>query len=1067
MLTSSCLEASDSDLGAISLAFKSPFGKSHFLISLLLLFAGVVSPALGSAAEPSLTFAGGQVVSLDFFVNGLPETVDDALIKGVNALPKDIAAHWLVKELVRSGKYKDVIITESIRGNAFRWRVDMQIQRSIFSISIDGIGFLDESMYVSGLRSKAGSLFLEQYVEEDIARLTEMVREKGYPNAEVTSVQVRGVPNGTVRVDFKVERGDVCRVAEVKISGTQNVIETISLPIELGAICDTPLIRKKFRNEQERLISEGFLQASVKLDRVVYSESKTRAILFVSAVRGPKTIIETIDLATGEVTDDLLGDQTGLSAFDLTLLSDDDLKREIQNLYLEKGFAQVKVTGPNHVDLNSGDKMLRFLVLKGPQISIGEVEFTGDGLPVTKSQALESMDLNPGIFSQSIPYVERELPRYRESLEQLLLNEGFGDVAVDFPRVSISRSGGTAKLSFNIRLSRQYVLSELTILGRPDGMTLDRRQLTDTLDLDEPVSGVSINALQENIRRQLIEAGYYYAQVRHEVIVRSENDQNRKVLLVIEIMAGPLVRIGNVYTEGELYDKGERVRSISGLEKGAIFAPGALERARLRILRHSLFGSVSVEAFDQTAVERRESELDVVIRATGRRGYSLTLSPAYGTRNGYRFGTEFVWNEINDSGARFNVATQFSQDRQQVPIGKTSQEVGRKVTFGLTEPLLRVGNWVSPFDARVVFGLEVSNQDIETRLSETYQIALTYRPTLLGFDFDFEGGFGHEWSNLLSSRIEPLEAINNPSLQIHELFSRIGFDTRDNVEWARRGMLHELETQHARFGLDSDVAYDRYHLSSSFFIPLLARWSHAVSVGYITISDVVNRKKSTVTAPASRRSGLNGRGIVRGFPESGRSLGPLVWLDIEPPPGREDPSCINAVRAIGATNVLYAKYELRYRTSYFSDMLGLAWFVDSGAAYFTDRELTEIRGKIRENVASSSPDADECQVTNARVYQPPAVRLTSGNPFTSYWRAAFVSSGIGVRFIVPNFASISFDWGLPLIDPATSSSGSCSTVAEAESSGQEPVCIKRDRQDRLFGAIPIPGSFHIGIGATL
>lgn len=1056
-----------SDLGATSLSDTTFQRLLRLFYALFLLSCGALLSSVCLAAVHSVELRGGERLGLSFYLNGLPEMVDESVFRDLNGLPAVMVGQKLVKELVRSGKYKDVLISQSNKEASLEWRVDMQAQRSIFDISIDGIGFLDESVYVSGLRSKTGALFLEQYVEEDIVRLRSMLHERGYPNAKVTSVQIRGVPNGTVRVNFKVERGDVCRIAEVKVSGAENVIEIISLPIELGAVCDIPLLKKKLRNEQDRLVGEGYLKAEVRLDNVAYSRDKDRAVLFVSAVKGPQTRIGTLDLATGEIREDLLEDQGGLTAFDLTLLSEDDLRREVQNQYQEQGYAQVKVTGPSYVNLRSGDRVLRFFVLKGPQILIGDVEFTGDELPVTRSQALEAMNLDPGIFRQSVPYVEKELPRYRESLEQMLLNEGFGDVSVDPPRVSISRSGGTAKLIFRVRLSRRYVLSELTILGRPDDMVLDRRQLTDTLDLDEPVSGLSISALQENIRRQLIEAGYYYAQVRHEVVVKSEDIETRKVLLVIEIRAGPLVRIGNVYTEGELYDKGERVRSISGLEKGDVFTPGGLERARLRILRHNLFGTISVEAFDQSAVERRESVLDVVIRATGRRGYSLALNPAYGTRNGYRFGTDFVWNEINDSGSRFNVSTQFSQDRQQVPIGKTNQEVGRKVTFGLTEPLLRVGNWVSPFDARVLFGLEVSNQNIETRLFETYQISLTYRPTLFGYDFDFEGGFAHEWSSLLSSRIEPLEAINNPSLQIHELFAKVGFDTRDNVEWARRGMLHEIETQHSRFGLDSDVAYDRYHLSANFYIPLLARWSHALSFGYITISDVVNRKQSTVTAPASRRSGLNGRGLVRGFPESGRALGPSVWLDIEPPAERNDPSCINAVRAIGATNVLYAKYELRYRTSYFSDMLGLAWFVDSGTAYFTDTELAEIRAKISENVASIAPDPVECQVTNARIYQPSAVNLKKGNAFASYWNSAFVASGIGLRFIVPNFASISFDWGFPLVDPATRGGGTCVTVEEAESSEGEPVCIKRDRQDRLFGAIPIPGAFHVGIGATL
>lgn len=281
-------------------------------------------------------------------------------------------------------------------------------------------------------------------------------------------------------------------------------------------------------------------------------------------------------------------------------------------------------------------------------------------------------------------------------------------------------------------------------------------------------------------------------------------------------------------------------------------------------------------------------------------------------------------------------------------------------------------------------------------------------------------------------------------------------------------MYHEVSSQHARFGLDSDVAYDRYMLASHFYIPLLARWNHVLSGGFVAISDVTNDRKETVTAPESRRSALTGRALVRGFPEYGRSLGPLIWLNLEPAPGESRDNCPNAIRSIGATNLIYAKYELRYRTQALSNMLGLAWFLDSGAAFFTEQELKTISGRIDEETSQNSASSDGCVLAAARIYQGREVRLDSpATVLESYWQSAYVSSGMGLRFIIPNFAAISLDWGLPLRDPATLASQECLFIDDAEASEVAPSCLKRDRQDRIFGAIPFPGAIFFGIGATL
>lgn len=1030
-------------------------------------------------AEPIVTkLAQGTRVEIDVRASGISVPLPEGLEKELSGLSETALSQKLIKELVRSGKYRDVVVRRELDraperaavAGSERWSVSLKPQRMIYGVSISGLGFVDEEQYRKRLSSRAGSIFLEDSLNDDVTNLTAALQERGYPFARVATVQVRAVPSGAVVIEFVVERGLVCRLSEVRTTGDSSLLQRVTLPIELGAICNLPSIRKNLAAEQEKLRQSGYLEAKIQLDSVRYSDDKSSASLSVMYHRGPLTRIEAIDLATGAIRDDFVKSDGGISSFDLAHFGEEDLLREVRSVYLADGYAQVKIDGPRAVQLKSGDRVQRFYVQKGPRIIVGLVEFSGDRLPVPRADALKAMNLSPGLLSQSVPYDERRLSEYRDNLQALLLASGFGDVQVDLPRVSLSRSGGTARLDFNIRIGKIYSLAEMSVLGLPEGFEVIQADLDDIVEPGEPLSVTGMNDLREALRKQLIEGGHYYAQVRENPVLLNETADEKRIQLILEVDAGPITRVRSVYLEGETYGKSERIKAVSMLKRGDVFSPSALERARRRVMKYELFSAVSVEAYDLSAIERRDTEIDVVIRTTGRSGYTLALNPAYGSRNGYRFGVEFVRNELNESGLRFNANAAVSQDKEQLPIGEAPQQLGRQVTVGLTEPLFRVGQWVSPFDARVLAGTEVSNISFESRIFETTEVSLRWRPVFFDQDFDFEWGLAREWSRILSRSIQPLDVINNPSLQIHEVVLKGAFDSRDSIEWARRGMYHEVVTQHARFGLDSDVAYDRYTVSSNFFFPFLSRWSHAVSVGFISISDVFNKSKTTVTAPSSRRAALTGRASVRGFPENGRSLGPLIWLDLEPRSAEGTSTattCRNAVRSIGATNVAYTKYELRYRTSYLNNMLGLAWFVDSGAAFFSDGELATIKRGLDQEIGKQGASDDPCVLQQARVVQPPNIGKRGSRTPASYLRAAYVSSGFGLRFIIPNFAAISVDWGLPVQDPAESSQSSCPTISEAEENGQAPSCIRRDRQDRIFGTIPFPGSFYVGIGATL
>ncbi len=936
----------------------------------------------------------------------------------------------------------------------------------ISEVSLEGLPFLEDSSYKRVLRSQVGEAFLVQDLELDKLNLETKMHDKGYPGAKVVSTDSLVDGSGRVRVLFEIERGRPCRIAEVLVKPEQNVLDFITTPVELGSICDKGMVLDSLEREKNRLKSEGYLSCIVSLDRFFYSQDKESASVQLHIERGVRTRLEIVNLGTGAVNEDLLQGKNGLSPMELTYYSNDDIRNNIQVSFQKRGFVNAFVTGP--VKFTQGNELvLRFTVQPGLQVSVAKVEIKGL-MPLPQSEIAKKLGLGSGYFDGRKPFVESQILNWQEALKGIYFDYGYADVQVERPTVILSPDGKLATLIFRVNAGPQFVVHDIIFAGKPSQVQFNEDILKSTMWLGDAVTQSRLKDFEDQLKIQLLDFGYAYAQVKaRPKVIKTENGKNL-TRIAVEIISGHLVHVGNVFAEGELYGKRERVIIESGIESGEIFTPKVLDRARLRILKHDLFGNVAVEPLNPGALEKREEVIDIVIRTQSRGGYTLGLQPGFGSVKGYRFSVDFILNNLTPNGLRFNSSASLSQERQQKDFGEPRQLLGRKVTLGLLEPLLQVGQFTTPFDASILGGFEVSAQSLSNRAFETLESALSWKPYFFDKTWVFSAKLAHEWSRVISRKIEPLEALDRPTLLIQEIDFGLSLDTRNNIEWPTSGFLLEFNTNHARLALFSEVQYDRYAADFGQYFPIIENISGAISLGGMSLSNVVNRRTETVTAPGSRRASLSGRSVVRGFPETGASVGPLVWLDLQAPSGSFKGGCGEKLRAIGATNLLYLKSEIRRRLPWLGENWGGALFVDSGNSFFTDVESNKIQDKLDEKKNKDVGSQTECSVRSAKLISNSevAVKKASFLGF-DYFRNAYISGGFGLRYIVPRLVSINADWGFPWYEPADKQSG-CVSIADANSNenSEGPTCVKRKASGNIFGLIPIPGTIHLGIGAS-
>jgi len=80
--------------------------------------------------------------------------------------------------------------------------------------------------------------------------------------------------------------------------------------------------------------------------------------------------------------------------------------------------------------------------------------------------------------------------------------------------------------------------------------------------------------------------------------------------------------------------------------------------------------------------------------------------------------------------------------------------MGRKLTVGLMEPLIRFGSFVTPLDWSVSSGLEVSAQSLSDRYFETFDTGFAWRPLIGDRTWTLQSRVIHEWSKAFGEDFE-------------------------------------------------------------------------------------------------------------------------------------------------------------------------------------------------------------------------------------------------------------------------------------------------------------------------
>ncbi|MEY2988302.1 MAG: hypothetical protein RJB13_1823, partial [Pseudomonadota bacterium] len=603
------------------------------VVLLHFVFVALSNPAVASDAATQ------PITSFEFKVNGEDWTPNAAISQEIIQLKPDSFSNDLIGILSTKANLSNIVVREKFIKKARVVSVVASRLTRVGEVGFSGLMPSQVQQLRMSLRVKVGIPWVPDESERDRENIRLKLNERGYLSAVVGATEISTGVSGELRVIYPVELNSPCRISEVLTEPDVSFFDYFTTPLELGSLCDRVSINEVLERQRSSLLADGFLSAELSLIKLVVSEDKRSASVTIKYLRGPRTRLELVNRQTGVVSDVFSEYRDSVSAFDVLTFSDDELKSLVRRIFVKRGYATAQVTGPSRLTDVNGDAVLRFYLQTGPLVTVSTVEFTGD-LPGDRQSVLEEMELSPGVFSGAIPFVEEDLVRYRSRLLELFFEEGFADAVVADPVATYAPDGRSVRLQFQAKSGIRSVLRDVSILGRPFDFSLTKSFEERILQPGQPINSGRMRDLESDVRLELMKSGYAYATAEVRTKKLDPIGTIQPVRVIVDLDPGPLVRIGRVFADGDLFGKRERIIQESGLRSGEVFSPDALEAARMRLLKHDLFDGVVIEPLTIESIERREHSLDLIIRVQAKKSYTLGLSPSFGTRNGYRFSVD-------------------------------------------------------------------------------------------------------------------------------------------------------------------------------------------------------------------------------------------------------------------------------------------------------------------------------------------------------------------------------------------------------------------------------------------
>ncbi|NTU59478.1 MAG: outer membrane protein assembly factor BamA [Deltaproteobacteria bacterium] len=580
----------------------------------------------------------------------------------------------------------------------------------------------------------------------------------------------------------------------------------------------------------------------------------------------------------------------------------EDGARAVRDLFRDKGFYLAEVTwqavpladGKNQVDVV-------YQVKEGAKVQVKDLHLLGASRKEDKAVRDYMATTQVGFWSwltSSGTFKENELDRDKEVIRSYYLNNGYAEVKVLEPRVSLTSDRKWIKIDIPIQEGDKFRIGKVKISG----------------DLEYPVeklkkdSGLVEGELfrSDDLRKAIQVLSDLYADLGFafaDVDPDTHLDRTARTLSVdFQIKKGDRVRIGRVEIRGNTKTRDRVIRREVRLAEGEIFSATAIRRSREKIEALGFFEKVNLKTNRRPGTALVDVDIEVEEKATG----SFTVGAGYSSTDKIVGMASVSQRNLLGLGYQLSLSAN---------LGTGATRKTYSVTFN--NPRVNDSDVYAGFD---IYNSAYSYTDYEKDSSG----GALKLGRALGEDWRIRWIYRYDDSNISEVAYDASQELKDAEgTTITSAISQIvAYDTRDNPWEPSRGAQSALTIEWAGGVLGGDAAYIKYDLDASKYYRLW--WKHVLTLhaqmGYIyeLASDGV---------PIFTKYTLGGINSVRGFPS--QSIGPR-----EKPTGVADGVTIpeDEWDVVGGNKMLLLNVEYVFPLIEEAKLKGVVFF-DAGNAW--------------------------------------------------------------------------------------------------------------------------------------
>ncbi len=712
-------------------------------------------------------------------------------------------------------------------------------------------------------------------------------------------------------------------VQDIQVEGLQRVTlgaALLNMPVRIGDSIGNQDVSQIIR----ALYASGNFE-DIKVLRegdVLVVQVKERPTISSISFSGNKAIKEEQLTQNLEASDVRVGE-----ALDRTTLA--NIEKGLEDFYYSVGKYNANVKAVvTPLPRNRAD--LKFVFSEGVSAKIQQINFIGNEV-FTDDELLSRFELNVDVswwnFLADDKYQKQVLAGDLEALKSYYLDRGYLKFKIDSTQVSISPDKKGVYVSLVLDEGKPYTVKDVKFRGDlPSGE--DEFEKLVTFEMGELYNGSAVTSLEENVKRQLGEAGYAYPQVR---TISEFDDETQEVSLVVNVESGKRIYVRDIRFVGNNATKDEVLRREMRQMEGSWLNSKSIETGKNRLNRLGFFETVDVQT---VRVPGSEDQVDLVYSVKEANSGSINFGIGYGTESGVSFQVGLQQDNFLGTGNRVGVSAMMNDYQKNVSLDY------RDPYWNLDGVSLGGKVFYNQFEAKEAGIVDYTN--------ESYGTSLTW-----GFPFDelnrFEFGVGYTHNKIG----------NVPTYDQAQLFAQsidqadgdiITNDFDVNVAWTRnnlnRGYFPTAGNYQRAFAKatvpGSDAQYFKVQYDVRQYIPLTKKHEFTLLMrGRLGYGNGYGQTDGNDNLfPFYENYYAGGFTTLRGFRSN--SAGPKAVYTVNSNPILcSTDSCVNATDdSVGGNAVALASMELIVPTPFASDearsQIRTSVFIDAASVWDTE-----------------------------------------------------------------------------------------------------------------------------------